>query len=234
MENELGVLHFLHAADTVAWVIVAILLSMSLGCWYVIFTKTIGRVLQTRASTSFLRRFWAAAEPLDSLADKASEPLGELLKVGLATCAQLRRSGGGIVTIGSQEEFLLRALRQHVAEARAKAEGGLTLLASVGAAAPFVGLFGTVWGIYHALLKIGASGQSSLDQVAGPVGEALIMTAFGLAVAIPAVLAYNAFNRANRLLLARLDSFGHDLFALLATGERQGKASVLPLHKEQA
>ena len=93
-------------------------------------------------------------------------------------------------------------------------------MASVASSAPFIGLFGTVWGIYHALLAIGLSGQSSLDKVAGPVGEALIMTALGLAVAIPAVLAYNYFSRSNRLVLAELDGFAHDLFAFMVTGIR--------------
>jgi biopolymer transport protein ExbB len=90
----------------------------------------------------------------------------------------------------------------------------------VGSTAPFVGLFGTVWGIYHALLAIASSGQVMIDKVAGPVGEALVMTAAGLAVAIPAVLAYNAFVRANRIVLAELDGFAHDLLALVITGRR--------------
>ena len=93
--------------------------------------------------------------------------------------------------------------------------------ASAGSAAPYIGLFGTVWGIYHALVQIGMSGQGTLDKVAGPVGEALIMTALGLAVAIPAVLAYNAFNRRNRMWLSRLESFAHDLYVLLTVKHGQ-------------
>ena len=104
------------------------------------------------------------------------------------------------------------------------------MLASVGSTAPFVGLFGTVWGVYHALVAIGLSGQGTLEKVAGPVGEALIMTALGLAVAIPAVLAYNGFVRANRLVLAQLDAFAHDLYAVLTTGSHVGKAdAVVPI-----
>ena len=98
--------------------------------------------------------------------------------------------------------------------------GARRCFASVGSTAPFVGLFGTVWGIYHALMSIGASGQATLDKVAGPVGEALIMTGLGLAVAIPAVLAYNAFTRRNRVILMELDGFAHDLHAWLITGMR--------------
>jgi biopolymer transport protein ExbB len=99
------------------------------------------------------------------------------------------------------------------------------VLASIGSTAPFIGLFGTVWGVYHALVSIGMSGQGTLDKVAGPVGEALIMTALGLAVAIPAVLAYNACVRSNRMVLARLDAYAHDLFAFLTTGSH---VSVAP------
>jgi biopolymer transport protein ExbB len=96
----------------------------------------------------------------------------------------------------------------------------MTLLATVGSAAPFVGLLGTVWGIYHALIRISASGNASMEAVAGPVCEALIMTAFGLFAAIPAVFAYNFFSRANRLTYARFDEFAHDLHDFFATGSR--------------
>jgi biopolymer transport protein ExbB len=117
-------------------------------------------------------------------------------------------------------------MRRVIDEDTARLESGLTVLASVGSTAPFVGLFGTVWGVYHALVAIGLSGQGTLDKVAGPVGEALIMTGLGLAVAIPAVLAYNAFVRSNRLVLARLDAFAHDLFALITTGAHVGETEV--------
>jgi biopolymer transport protein ExbB len=119
-------------------------------------------------------------------------------------------------------EFLTRQLRASIARASARLDWGQTLLASVGSTAPFVGLFGTVWGIYHALVSISNSGQATLDKVAGPVGEALIMTGLGLAVAIPAVLAYNAFTRRNRVIMTELDGFAHDLHAWLLTGARVG------------
>lgn len=114
-------------------------------------------------------------------------------------------------------------LNNEVDRQAADSEYGLTVLASAVSAAPYVGLFGTVWGIYLALVQIGLSGQGTLDKVAGPVGEALIMTALGLAVAIPAVLAYNAFNRRNRMWLARLESFAHDLYVLLTVKGGNGK-----------
>jgi biopolymer transport protein ExbB len=117
-------------------------------------------------------------------------------------------------------EVVTRVLRQEMNRTSARLESGLTLLASVGSTAPFIGLFGTVWGIYHALLQIASSGQVMIDKVAGPVGEALVMTAAGLAVAIPAVLAYNAFTRINRVVLSELDGFAHDLLGLVTTGRR--------------
>ena len=116
---------------------------------------------------------------------------------------------------GRDPDFVTRTMRRVIDEHTTRLESGLTLLASIGSTAPFIGLFGTVWGVYHALVSIAASGSGTLDQVAGPVGEALIMTALGLAVAIPAVLAYNFTVRSNRMALARLNAYAHDLYALL-------------------
>jgi biopolymer transport protein ExbB len=127
-------------------------------------------------------------------------------------------------------------MRNGISEFTARLQSGLAILASVGSTAPFIGLFGTVWGIYHALVAIGLSGQSSIDKVAGPIGEALIMTALGLAVAIPAVLGYNAVVRGNKSILNALNSFAHDMHAYFVTGARvsiDGKeaGNVLPLKK---
>ena len=133
-----------------------------------------------------------------------------------ARCHASKGLGSGV----SHSESLTRALRNRMLVAQASLETGLTFLASVGATAPFIGLFGTVWGIYHALVALSGSTSVVLDKVAGPVGEALIMTAAGLFVAIPAVLAYNALTRANRLVMAQLDGFAHDLHAYFTTGAR--------------
>jgi biopolymer transport protein ExbB len=126
-------------------------------------------------------------------------------------------------------------MRNYIDGFTARLQAGLAILASVGSTAPFIGLFGTVWGIYHALLAIGMSGQSTIDKVAGPIGEALIMTALGLAVAIPAVLGYNALVRGNKHILTRLNSFAHDLHAYFVTGARVGASNepgnVRPLKK---
>lgn len=117
-------------------------------------------------------------------------------------------------------DWITRSLKSAIDEAVARMQSGLAVLASVGSTAPFVGLFGTVWGIYHALINIGASGVPTIDKVAGPVGEALIMTAFGLAVAIPAVLGYNALTRGNKGVISKLNRFAHDLHAYFVTGAR--------------
>ena len=115
---------------------------------------------------------------------------------------------------------MTRHLQNVIDEKVASLQSGMAVLASVGSTAPFVGLFGTVWGIYHALMQIGMAGQATIDKVAGPIGEALIMTALGLAVAIPAVLGYNALVRGNKYVVGRMHRFAHDLHALLVTGAR--------------
>ena len=137
------------------------------------------------------------------------------------TAVEQHRAGRetvGLIDAGSSDEFLTRALKRAIEQDKSRLEHGQTFLATVASSAPFVGLFGTVWGIYHALMAIGIGGQGTLDKVAGPVGEALIMTAVGLAVAIPAAIAYNAFARANRNTLSALNSFAHDVFTFLSMG----------------
>ena len=119
-----------------------------------------------------------------------------------------------------KSDWVTRSLQNTIDDATAELQSGMAILASVGSTSPFVGLFGTVWGIYHALMQIGMAGQATIDKVAGPIGEALIMTALGLAVAIPAVLGYNALVRANKAIITRMNRFAHDLHALLITGSR--------------
>ena len=120
---------------------------------------------------------------------------------------------------GSPADFLTRTIKKVLDEETVSAENGLSVLATVGATAPFFGLFGTVWGVYHALVNIGLSGSGGLDQVAGPVGEALIMTGLGLAVALPAVIGYNWLARRNRVVSAKLDAFAFELFTFLSSGQ---------------
>lgn len=239
MDQELGFAHFLSHADAVGMFLLWVLAMMSIASWYLIARKSLSNWRMKRRRRDFLAMFWNAPD-IDTVAVALREqgvrdPFSHLTHHGLKAADQYRnRTGQRLIENGSPDEFLTRALRRAIEQDTARLEHGLTLLASVSSSAPFVGLFGTVWGIYHALVNIGMSGQGTLDQVAGPVGEALIMTALGLAVAIPALLAYNFFTRTNRLVLAELDGFAHDLFAFMSTGIRAAapdpaaKVSTLP------
>lgn len=231
MQSQIGFAHFLFQTDGVAKAILVVLLFMSIASWYLIVTKALAQWLERRRSARFLAMFWnapslaAVERSLDE--QRRDDSFSHLAWQAIAAASHHQRHGASRLSeAGSGAEFLTRAMRRVIDEDTARLESGLTLLASVGSTAPFVGLFGTVWGVYHALVNIGLSGQGTLDKVAGPVGEALIMTALGLAVAIPAVLAYNAFVRANRLVLARLDAFAHDLYAVLTTGSHVGEAGA--------
>lgn len=223
MEQGLGFSHFLAQIDGVGIGVLVLLISLSIASWYLIITKSIANFIAKRRATAFLKHFWNV-ESLDevkrSLNNNApNNAFAELAKLGLEAAADSKAQDlQKLAAAGGASEFLTRALRNGIDQEAARVENGLTLIASAGSAAPYIGLFGTVWGIYHALIQIGLSGQGTLDKVAGPVGEALIMTALGLAVAIPAVLAYNAFVRRNRIWLARLDAFAHDLFVLITIG----------------
>jgi biopolymer transport protein ExbB len=234
-QQAAGFASFLAQTDAVGKAILAIMLVMSIATWYLIITKTITIALERRKSSRFLENFWdapsLAAVEKHIEANHPDDPFSHLAWHSINASRHHQRSGAAkLAESGAGTEFLTRAMRRVIDEDTARLESGLTVLASVGSTAPFVGLFGTVWGVYHALVAIGLSGQGTLDKVAGPVGEALIMTALGLAVAIPAVLAYNGFVRANRLVLAKLDAFAHDLYAVLTTGAHVGDpATVVPM-----
>jgi biopolymer transport protein ExbB len=233
MQTVPGFSHFLAQADLVGHFILIALLIMSVATWYLIVTKTLANRKMRLAADRYQAAFWEASD-MTTVAEYVrrngvNDPLSHLTHHGLRAAEQYRdRRGGRMIESGSADEFLTRALRRAIEQDTARMEYGHTVLASVASAAPFVGLFGTVWGIYHALLAIGISGQGTLDKVAGPVGEALIMTALGLAVAIPAVLAYNAFTRYNRVMLAEVDGFAHDLFAFMSTGNRNEAPGAVP------
>jgi len=220
--QTLGFTSFITHTDAIGKGILAILLVMSIATWYLIITKALTVWTERKRSGGFLDTFWnePSTTALESQLEERhpDEPFAHLAWHAVGA----RRKGN--------DEFLTRAMRRVIDEDTARLEAGLTVLASVGSTAPFVGLFGTVWSVYHALVNIGLSGQGTLDKVAGPVGEALIMTALGLAVAVPAVLAYNGFVRSNRLVLAKLDAFAHDLFAVLTTGSSiAAPGAVVPL-----
>ncbi len=226
-----GLSHMWNSGDTVTHIVALLLLGMSICSWFWIVLKA-WHWMRLRTMTRSLDGFWAAAgfkEGLQQLQRNVpNTPVSHLaLSAGSAIqhfddCE--RREGHASWAL-DRGEFLTRALRQSMLASQARLERGLTFLASIGATAPFVGLFGTVWGIYHALVAVSVSGQATLDKVAGPVGEALIMTAAGIGVALPAVLAYNAFTRVNRITICELDGFAHDLHAHLTTGGRVQSAT---------
>jgi biopolymer transport protein ExbB len=224
MEQGLGFAHFISQTDAMGRGVLALLLILSVASWYLIVTKAIANYGARNRADRFLAKFWEAAslqemhEALDDSRD--GNAFSELARQALSVKKGDQRGVEKLLVAGGVSEYLTRVLRNGIDQESANVEYGLTMLASAGSAAPFIGLFGTVWGIYHALVQIGMSGQGTLDKVAGPVGEALIMTAVGLAVAIPAVLAYNAFTRRNRIWLAKLDNFAHDLYVLVTVGDK--------------
>jgi len=235
LQQTIGLGHFLGQTDVVGKTLLVILLLMSMVTWYLIITKTVTAFLQRRSSKHFLDAFWNAPS-LQSVATSLEqqhpdEPFAHLTWHAIVAARHHQRHAANkLDEAGSGTDFVTRSMRRVIDEETARFESGLTVLASIGSTAPFIGLFGTVWGVYHALVNIGISGQGTLDKVAGPVGEALIMTALGLAVAIPAVLAYNFAVRSNRMVLAQLDSFAHDLYAFLTTGSHVNDvAAVAPL-----
>jgi biopolymer transport protein ExbB len=221
--SALGFSHFITQSDIVIRTLLAILALMSAISWYLIVMKGIGQLVRMRRSAKFLTFFWSATS-LEAVQNElkvhgAEEPFGHLTAHSLRAQAHHEKFGSAkLEEAGSQQEFLTRTIKKVLDEETTSLENGLTMLATIGATAPFVGLFGTVWGVYHALVAIGVSGSGALDKVAGPVGEALIMTGIGLAVALPAVMGYNWLTRANRVLTARLDAFAFELLTFLSMG----------------
>jgi len=231
MSHELGVAHFIAQVDTVGKAVLVFLLILSVASWYLIFTKSLANWLEARRVRAFLDKFWQHNSVADLSASlQKAKPDNAFAQLASGGLVAMRNASGHsmqrLAAAGGMSEFMTRAIRNGIDQESARCENGLTVLASAGSASPYIGLFGTVWAIYHALVNIGLSGQGTLDKVAGPVGEALIMTAIGLAVAIPAVFAYNAFNRRNRLWLAKLDAFAHDLFVLLTVGNNTDEKNI--------
>jgi biopolymer transport protein ExbB len=224
MNESLDLAQFWARTDGVARGVLVLMLIGSIVSWYLILTKGLLLWRTGRRSAQFLAAFWDAPN-LEAVAGHirstgTTEPFAHLVHHGFTAVDQLshRHQASSLIDAGAPDEMLIRALRRAIEEDKARMEFGQTFLATVASSGPFVGLFGTVWGIYHALAAISVSGQSSLDKVAGPVGEALIMTGIGLAVAIPAAVAYNAFARANRNTSTQLNSFAYDVFNFLANG----------------
>ena len=224
MNASTGIARYWSQTDATSHAVAILLLLMSVVSWLYILSKS-WSAWRIRRSASVLDAFWQAPTLPDAIAmltladpEQVYAPLAQG-----AQAAGVSAQAGSLNAATDPGDLITRTLRREINRVSSRLESGLTLLASVGATAPFVGLLGTVWGIYHALNAVSTSGSIQIDKVAGPVGEALIMTAFGLAVAIPAVLAYNAFTRVNRVTLAELDAFAHDLHAFLITGARVGQ-----------
>ena len=216
--------------DIISKSLLLVLLVMSCLTWYLIFSKSLLLLKIRRRSKEFLTTFWnsGSLEQVENelIVHGVQDPFSHLTIHAIHARNHHTQYGATrLEEVGSTGEFLTRTMRKVIDEETARLENGLTLLASVGSTSPFVGLFGTVWGVYHALINIGLSSEVALNSIAGPVGEALIMTGLGLAVAIPAVLAYNAFVRANRVYLAQLDAFAHDLFTFLTTGQQVAESN---------
>jgi len=223
-----GLAHLWAQGDAVIRTIAILLLLMSVVSWVIIVLKVLD-LRRHRAQARRVETFWHSsdfADGLTRLGDAADNPFHRLAAQGRDAAAHLHGRDGERSPQSHDgldvSEWVTRALRHAIDESVARLQSGLWVLASVGSTAPFVGLFGTVWGIYHALIRIGTSGSAGLDQVAGPIGEALIMTALGLAVAIPAVLGYNALVRSHKTLVHRMNRFAHELHAYLVTGARVG------------
>jgi biopolymer transport protein ExbB len=204
--------------DAVAKGTLLILVIMSMGSWYVIFTKFTEQSKLHQFAQAAQANFWnagsvrQAADALDS-----ASPFRFIAEKGLEGASKHE----GLLGTVDFNTWVTMSIQRAMATVQSRQQDGLAVLATVGSTAPFVGLFGTVWGIYHALVKIGMSGQASIDKVAGPVGEALIMTAIGLAVAVPAVLGYNWLVRRNKKTLEEVHAFGADLHAVLLASAKK-------------
>jgi len=211
-ENPYGLSALWAQGDVVAKGTLLILVLMSMGSWYVIITKFFEQSKAAKFAAAAKESFWSAAslrQGADGLAEDS--PFRFIAEKGLESANKHTGLLGGV----DFDTWTARSIQRAIGNVQSRMQDGLAVLATVGSTSPFVGLFGTVWGIYNALVKIGMSGQASIDKVAGPVGESLIMTAIGLAVAVPAVLGYNWLVRRNKAVMEDVNAFGSDLHSVL-------------------
>jgi biopolymer transport protein ExbB len=216
--NPYGLEALWSGGDFVARFTLIIMVIMSMGSWYIIFTKVFEQSKLMRSAKHAGESFWAAGS-----IKKGAEGLDEASAFRFIAESGLKASEhheGTLVDTIDKHTWIGMSIQRAVDNINSRLQDGLAFLATVGSTAPFVGLFGTVWGIYHALTAIGVSGQASIDKVAGPVGEALIMTAFGLAVAVPAVMGYNWLIRRNKSAMERVRAFSGDVHNVLLAGKR--------------
>ena len=220
VENPYGIKAMLEHGDWVSKGTLAILVIMSMGTWYILIVKLFEQFRLMKEANEVGESFWAAGslqQGIDGLKEgSAFRFIGES---GIKATSH----HSGLMGDVDLNEWITMSIQRASENVQNRMQDGLAFLATVGSTAPFVGLFGTVWGIYHALTAIGIAGQASIDKVAGPVGEALIMTAIGLAVAVPAVLAYNWLVRRNKVVMERVRTFSADLHSVLlsASGKKR-------------
>ncbi|WP_420465359.1 MotA/TolQ/ExbB proton channel family protein [Panacagrimonas sp.] len=220
IENPYGLKAMWEHGDFVSKGTLFILIIMSAATWYILVVKLIEQQKLLGEAKAADRKFWTSADVrsgMDTL--KKGGPFWYIVDRGVSADSHHE---GTLVEQIDRSSWITMSVNRAVDAINSKLTGGLAILATVGSTAPFVGLFGTVWGIYHALTAIGISGQASIDKVAGPVGEALIMTAIGLAVAVPAVLGYNWLVRRNKGAMDRVKAFAADLHSVLLSGTRVG------------
>jgi len=225
MNTPFGIANLWLEGDFITRFVAVALLTCSIITWVILLTR-FWELRNLRKLKPELDQFWRATsydQGLQSFSNQGLNPFYKLAKSAATASAHHQNQAHDhreLLQTLNYSEWMARSLKNSIDGIAAGLQKGLTFLGSTGAISPFIGLFGTVWGIYHALIAISSSGSAQLDQVAGPIGEALIMTALGLAVAIPAVLAFNTINRANKLMVADLNRFGNDLLAYFATGAR--------------
>jgi biopolymer transport protein ExbB len=210
--NPYGLESLWKTSDAVAKVVLLLLLIMSAGSWYISVVKVLEQAKMGRQAKAAARDFWTAGTVQQGAA--ALEANSAFRFIADAATNALKKHEGLMGHI-PLNDWISMGIQRAVDRVQSNTQNGLAFLATVGSISPFVGLFGTVWGIYHALTAIGISGQASIDKVAGPVGEALIMTAIGLAVAVPAVLAYNWLVRRNKAVMDEVRAFSSDLHAVV-------------------
>jgi biopolymer transport protein ExbB len=216
--NPYGLEALLKSGDVIALFTLAVLLVMSAGSWYILITKWLEQKRLFGEARDAQEHFWSAESVTAGAANLAPE--SAFRYIAEAASQAMAHHEGPLMEQIDRHTWVTMTLDRSVSQVQGRLQEGLTFLATVGSTGPFVGLFGTVMGIYHALTAIGIAGQASIDKVAGPVGEALIMTAIGLAVAVPAVLGYNALVRRNKVLLEQVRSFAADIHGVLLGNEQ--------------
>ncbi|ODV11125.1 MAG: biopolymer transporter ExbB [Rubrivivax sp. SCN 70-15] len=216
--NPYGLQALWQQGDFVARGTLIIMVIMSMGSWYIIFTKLFEQRQMMKSAKASTEAFWKAGSVKAGVG--ALEEGSAFRFIAEQGVKASDHHEGTMVEAIDKHTWISMSVDRAVASVQSRLQDGLAFLATVGSTAPFVGLFGTVWGIYNALVKIGISGQASIDKVAGPVGEALIMTAFGLAVAVPAVMGYNWLIRRNKGVLDQTKAFAGDLHNVLLAGKR--------------